>query len=439
MDEEPVLKRARIKYEEGSDIKILEGMYLNKIKGIPSNDKYKSIHIKDLINNIHPQKSIFFTFYYENDFFNEIYEDHRSGMDNITLIIGVDRNIIRKVREEEENINDNIRKRYVPMEAYSTHHTKLSIFFGEDKKPHIVIGSANLNSDEWDNITQALYYVIGKEKSEGYRSEDDFFLADLIQYFETGYKNQIFYEEIIQPLIEELKVWSFLHIKDRLIFSIYGSKIPKFMKDFGMNKIKLLLEGNKEKLGLISYFVIQCSSIGFIGTSEKKWLVDSFLKSLTNEGLNSLDKLKIIYPSLDDVRNSINGYGSGYLFPYSVRNKEKQGKYIDPCLHRWSSETLKRTRYLPHIKTYTAFDSNNKPIYQFIGSQNLSKAAWGEIDGYGTFTMKNYELGIFTFDEKSMIVPYDIPLVKYQSDQKIWTMNENHTEVDCHGCKYIIE
>ncbi|CEF67365.1 Tyrosyl-DNA phosphodiesterase 1 [Strongyloides ratti] len=436
MDDSPPEKRFKQNCQQ-NESPISDGVYLNKIPDIHNDKKINSIHLKDIINNVHPQKSVFFTFYVRESFFDEIYGNYKIGLNNITLIIGVGRDIIKTVKEQKYE-NDNIKRRYVPMEPYASHHTKLSLFFENDGKPHVVVGTANLNSDEWDNITQALYYAKGQEKLQDYEYEKDFFLTDIVHYLESGYKNQIFYDEDIIPLINDLKKWSFIHIKDRIIFSICGMKIPKVMNSFGMNKIRLLLEECKDKLRQISYFVVQCSSIGFIGPSEKKWLVDGFLKNLTNGQLNSLDKLKIIYPSLDDVRNSINGYESGYLFPYTKRNKEKQGKYINPCLHRWKSETLNRTRYLPHIKTYTAFDHSDKPIYQFIGSHNLSKAAWGEMDAYGTFVMKNYEVGFFTFDEKSMIIPYDLPLVKYQSDQQIWTINESHMELDCNGYVYDI-
>uniref|UniRef100_A0A0N5BE10 Tyrosyl-DNA phosphodiesterase n=1 Tax=Strongyloides papillosus TaxID=174720 RepID=A0A0N5BE10_STREA len=436
MDDMHKTKKAKLANQD--DIAtISQGMHLNKLANIPYYNQIKSVCLKEFITTLQPKLSYHFTFYASESFLDEIYANYKIGLENTTLIIGVGRDIIKAVKEQEHE-NKSIKRKYVPMEPYASHHCKLSIFFDHENRPHVAIMTGNLEEDEWSSITQALYYAKGEEKAHDYESSKDMFLIDLLQYLESGYKNQIFFEETIQPLMNNLKCWSFLHIKDRLIFSIYDTKIPKFMKDYSINKIKLLLEENKEKLREISYFVVQCSSIGFMGISERKWLIDRFLKNITNGQLNSLNDLKIIYPSLDDVRNSINGYRNGNLFPYTKRNKEKQGKYINPCLHRWSSENLKRTLYLPHLKTYTAFDSNNEPIYQIVGSQNLSKAAWGEIDDYGTFVMKNYEIGVFTLDRKSMVIPYDIPLVKYQSDQQIWTGNESHMEPDCHGRIYVV-
>ena len=58
---------------------------------------------------------------------------------------------------------------------------------------------------------------------------------------------------------------------------------------------------------------------GSLGKPET-WLTGEFRQSLgTTRGLVPLPKLDIVYPSVDDVRGSVEGYAAGASLPFSER------------------------------------------------------------------------------------------------------------------------
>lgn len=76
---------------------------------------------------------------------------------------------------------------------------------------------------------------------------------------------------------------------------------------------------------------------------------------------------------MEDVRNSIEGYVAGSSLPYSKATSSRQ-PYLMSMLHKWRCEKLGRTRAMPHLKTYSAFnDGETKPIWLIVTSANLSK------------------------------------------------------------------
>lgn len=48
-------------------------------------------------------------------------------------------------------------------EAYGTHHSKISIYDGADRRLHIVISTANLLESDWECKMQAFYHCSGAE------------------------------------------------------------------------------------------------------------------------------------------------------------------------------------------------------------------------------------------------------------------------------------
>lgn len=83
--------------------------------------------------------------------------------------------------------------------------------------------------------------------------------------------------------------------------------------------------------------------------------------------------LRIIYPCVEDVRNSNEGYQAGGSLPYSNSVAVKQ-PYLLNFMHKWRSDRLGRSRAMPHIKTYAAFAKDAlKPSWLLVTSANLSK------------------------------------------------------------------
>uniref|UniRef100_A0A0N4ZMF3 Tyrosyl-DNA phosphodiesterase n=1 Tax=Parastrongyloides trichosuri TaxID=131310 RepID=A0A0N4ZMF3_PARTI len=440
-DEEdaPSRKRIKIDVSENKIFKYSNGFHLNYIKEIENSKQSNAITFNNIITKVKPKKTIFFTFIAEDSFVEECFSEYSEGMDDVSIILGRQRNTPKLDSQKDDD--SKFKRYYVPMEKFTCHHCKLTILIDKDNKPYVVIGTGNLTEDEWSNFTQCLYYAEPNLKviSNNNDKNSDFFKKDLIKFLEVGYgnvlddNNESLYDNIIKPIIGCLSKWSFVHIKDRLVFSVPGERTRKDINDFSYYKVKTLLDKNGS-FNDIDSIIVQCSSIGSIGKNPTTWLEKQYLRSLTNGQISDISKLKIIYPSVQNVRNCNKGYKSGYMFPYTSSTHCKQS-YLDNHFYTWKSDELSRTPFLPHIKTITTFDKYMNPIYQIIGSQNLSMAAWGVDYGYG-YKGKSYELGVITFEKDSMIFSYDLPLQKYGKNESVWDRNGEYMELDRHGKKY---
>ncbi|RWS12087.1 tyrosyl-DNA phosphodiesterase 1-like protein, partial [Dinothrombium tinctorium] len=189
--------------------------------------------------------------------------------------------------------------------------------------------------------------------------------------------------------------------------------------------------------------IAQFSSIGTLGSTPERWLTGEFLDSLKTTGNRPEFKktfLKLIFPCVEDVRNSLEGYMAGGSLPYS-ENVAKKQEYLKSYLHRWKSKLRGRDRASPHIKSYTRVSPDMKHIAWFmLTSANLSKAAWGALEKNGTqLAIRSYELGVLFIPKMfgseeffkvareqkldgdgvnapfSFLLPFDVPLTQYDS------------------------
>ncbi|KAL3807984.1 hypothetical protein ACHAXA_000954 [Cyclostephanos tholiformis] len=124
-------------------------------------------------------------------------------------------------------------------------------------------------------------------------------------------------------------------------------------------------------------------------------------------------RMKIIWPTVEEIRNSVEGYGAGGAIPGRVANLDKD--FLKPLYHRWSSSSnddgegnhssLRTARHAPHIKTYVQpSDSDPNSIeWLALASHNLSIAAWGRLQKASAqggrddrvLFISNWELGVF--------------------------------------------
>ncbi|XP_040598573.1 tyrosyl-DNA phosphodiesterase 1 isoform X2 [Mesocricetus auratus] len=210
----------------------------------------------------------------------------------------------------------------------------------------------------------------------------------------------------------------------------------------------------------------QFSSIGSLGPDESKWLCSEFKESLLalrEDGRipgKSAVPLHLIYPSVENVRTSLEGYPAGGSLPYGIQTAEKQN-WLHSYFHKWSAETSGRSNAMPHIKTYMRPSSDfSKLAWFLVTSANLSKAAWGTLEKNGTQLMiRSYELGVLflpsafgldTFRVKqkffssscepaaSFPVPYDLPPELYGSKDRPWIWNIPYVKApDTHGNMWV--
>lgn len=200
--------------------------------------------------------------------------------------------------------------------------------------------------------------------------------------------------------------------------------------------------------------VCQFSSIGSLS---EKWIRD-FASSLsvdTGRDVVDADRLMLVYPTVEEIRTSIEGYAGGASVPGKSKNLRKT--FISPLLHKWSggSSSIHKPSNIPHMKTYYQLSKDKDLLEWFVlTSHNLSKAAWGEVidSQYGKcLRILSWEMGVFCCPKliaDQQLVPFDmikdsgsfvIPLPyqtqpeRYGADDQPWAVDEKYDKADTFG------
>ncbi|KAG1651256.1 Tyrosyl-DNA phosphodiesterase 1 [Nymphon striatum] len=308
--------------------------------------------------------------------------------------------------------------------AFGTHHTKMMFLHYKDGFK-VVIHTANLVEQDWNKRTQGVWisekYQQMSDEDTSSGDSDTHFKQDLIEYI-SCYRNLK-----LKPWIELIKKYDFSSTKVHLIASVPGRFRDNEKHRFGHLKLRKILKESGPKKDLVdaSWHIIgQFSSIGSLGKDASQWLRGEWLTSLstTKETVNPGHNinLKLVFPSVDDVRLSLEGYPAGVSLPYSKNTAIKQ-LYLNSYLHRWKSELHGRTHASPHIKSYMRVSSDDTELAWFlITSANLSKAAWGALEKNGTQLMiRSYELGVLFVPQS-----FRYPLRSYSAPSSIFPSSD---------------
>lgn len=343
---------------------------------------------------------------------------------------------------------------------YGTHHTKAMLFLYETGM-RVVIHTANLVPNDWYEKTQGYWVSPLFPKLENGRSgildgdSPTRFKRDLVEYLQA-YK------------CAELTRWAnlikghdFTDCRAVLVGSVPGYHMGAQKDAWGHTKVRRTLAQHSapspHQRGQRPTTIIQCSSIGSLGKDSRSWLSAELGLSLsgakTTTITTSTPKMSVVYPSQEDVQGSSEGWMGGSCLPYNSATHEKQ-PWLADLLHSWRSEARKRTRAMPHIKTYTQVTCDLQDAhYLLLTSANLSKAAWGCLQKQGTqLFIRSYELGVLLLPKfvtegsafslgpsgtpGQLTLPYDLPLTPYRPGASPWFMNTKKKEKDVFGRTY---
>lgn len=336
--------------------------------------------------------------------------------------------------------------------VYGTHHTKMMLLLYKDGL-RVIVHTANMVPSDWAQKTQAVWVgPLCPRLAPGSKDGDSEtgFRADLLSYLSA------YGDMHINEWCHYIRTHDFSAVKVFLVGSVPGRHTGSRKSCFGHLRLRNLLSQHGPSKDLVSNhwpLVAQFSSIGSLGASAESWLLGEFLSSLsTTKGSVVTARsvpLKLVFPSVDDVRCSLEGYPAGASIPYSIVTADKQ-RWLDSYFHRWKSDRLGRSAASPHIKTYTRLSPSSKQIaWLLVTSANLSKAAWGALEKNGSQLMiRSYELGVLLFpanfgqattfvvsdgssgnDALFLPLPYDVPLVPYKKDDEPWTWDSQHREL----------
>jgi len=300
--------------------------YLTKVKGIDNkfNDfNSKSIHIKDILSESMGKlmESVQLNYMFEIDWLLDQYAEPFRKLP-LLIVYGSKRDgIATKEMQNQTNKYPFIKLFGAQIfDMFGTHHTKMMIL-RYDNGLRVCIHSANLIERDWSQKTQGvwispLFPPISANQTSADVSQTRF-KTDLLQYLDTYNSKEIDYwcQLIRRHDLSSAKVF--------LIGSVPGRHVGDNKSKFGHLKLRQVLNsfGPSSKNVDTSWPVVaQFSSIGSLGSTAENWLTGEFLISLStvNGGKSCITKpqLKLIFPSVDDVRNSLEGYIGGSSLPY---------------------------------------------------------------------------------------------------------------------------
>ncbi|WJX81537.1 tyrosyl-DNA phosphodiesterase 1, variant 2 [Trifolium repens] len=281
--------------------------------------------------------------------------------------------------------------------SFGTHHSK-AMFLVYPRGVRIIVHTANLIYVDWNNKSQGLWMQDFPWKDQNSLSKGSGFENDLV-----GYLSALKWPEfsVNLPSLGNFSICpSFFKKFDysdamvRLIASVPGYHSGNGLKKWGHMKLRSVLqECTFDEEFKKSPLVYQFSSLGSL---DEKWMVE--LASSMSAGLSEdrvplgMGEPQIIWPTVEDVRCSIEGYAAGSAIPSPLKNVEKA--FLKKYWAKWKANHTGRTRAMPHIKTFARYNNQNLAWF-CLTSANLSKAAWGALQKNNSQLMiRSYELGV---------------------------------------------
>lgn len=157
---------------------------------------------------------------------------------------------------------------------------------------------------------------------------------------------------------------------------------------YGHAALRRLLEN--EKFAHDSNVVFNFSSLGSIRPA---WLQDEFEPAVyASAGQPRHRRLQLVLPTVTQVAKSNESYKAGESLP--VRAKNVHREHIRNRLCVWNAGKSGRSRAMPHIKTMLRYTNDARIEWLYLGSANLSGAAWGWMRKNGNLDILSFEIGV---------------------------------------------
>ncbi|XP_074398596.1 tyrosyl-DNA phosphodiesterase 1 isoform X2 [Zonotrichia albicollis] len=372
--------------------------FLTKVRGIERNYNSGALHIKDILSPLFGTLISSAQFNYCIDVGWLVRQYPQEFRKKPLLIVHGERRESKAELIAQARPYENISFCQAKLDiAFGTHHTKMMLLLYEEGL-RVVIHTSNLIADDWHQKTQGIWlsplYPRLPEGASGGESATNF-KSDLISYL-AAYNSPALKEWI--DLIQE-------HDLSETRVFLLGSTPGRYQgsdkEKWGHLRLRKLLKEYAVPIAESWPLVGQFSSIGSMGADGSKWLCSEFQDSLVAAGssVTAFRKcdvpIHLVYPTVNNVRQSLEGYPAGGSLPYSIQTAQKQ-LWLHSYFHKWSAEVTGRTHAMPHIKTYMRLSPDFQKIAWFlVTSANLSKAAWGALEKNGSQLMiRSYELGV---------------------------------------------
>ena len=332
-------------------------------------------------------------------------------------------------------------------EPFGTHHSKMMVFIRQDDSAQVVVHTANMISQDWSNMCQAVWrsplLPLNCKDSKLDRTHPigsgERFKADLLRYLR-------FYGRRLGDLPDQLDLYDFGSIRAAFIATVperQKVEMSDSKTSWGWLRLGQVLRQISCRTGIdeTPSIHMQVSSVATLGRNDD-WLQNLFdtmsvskargdSKSTFPEvppqktSQKRKPKLRVIFPTADTIRRSLNGYASGGSIHWKIQSGAQRAQldYFRPYLCHWAGDgmlnvmTFKgqsssaktssakveireagRRRTAPHIKTYIRFsdESQSRIDWAMLTSANLSTQAWGSLPGKkdGEVRTSSFETGV---------------------------------------------
>ncbi|EED20610.1 tyrosyl-DNA phosphodiesterase, putative [Talaromyces stipitatus ATCC 10500] len=502
---------------EGRPRVIPSPFQLTHIRDLPSDKNVDTVQLHDILGDPMIRECWQFNYCFDVDFVMSQFDQDVKDLVQVKIVHGSwKQDSPNRLRIDEAcarypNVEPIVA--YMP-EPFGTHHSKMMILLRHDDLAQVIIHTANMLAGDWTNMSQALWrspllplsstpYNPATEEAAVFGTGARF-KRDLLAYLEFYGRRKT------GSLVDQLRKFDFYAIRAVLVASV-----PSKERLSRMNSSQSTLWGwpaLKDALRQISlsdnehiedpHVVIQVSSIASLGQTDK-WLKDVLFDSLCpssilpNASKRCNPKFSIVFPTPDEIRRSLNGYGSGGSIHMKLQSvaQQKQLQYMRPYLCHWAGDQEQtpvrisrtnaevpsniqstdagRRRAAPHIKTYIRFSDKTKMDsidWVMITSANLSTQAWGAApNSNGEVRICSWEIGVLVWpqlivgdspepgaERPKMVpcfqkdrpelpnnnditpivgfrMPYDLPLARYGVQDVPWCATINHPEPDWLG------
>ncbi|KAL2655300.1 hypothetical protein AAZV13_04G059400 [Glycine max] len=346
--------------------------------------------------------------------------------------------------------------------SFGTHHSKAMMLI-YPQGVRVIVHTANLIYVDWNNKSQGLWMQDFPWKDQNSLSKGSGFENDLVEYLSVLKWPEF---SVNLPFLGSVSIcpsffrkFDYSDARVRLIASVPGYHSGSSLKKWGHMKLRSLLqECTFDEEFKKSPLVYQFSSLGSL---DEKWMTE--LASSMSAGLSEdktplgMGEPQIIWPTVEDVRCSLEGYAAGNAVPSPLKNVEKT--FLKKYWAKWKADHTGRCRAMPHIKTFARY-KNQSLAWFLLTSANLSKAAWGALQKNNTqlmirsyedkcparesSEMKKTKLVTLTGIKKESMhssseviiplpLPYELPPLPYSSQDIPWSWDRQYNKKDVYG------
>ncbi|KAJ7560336.1 hypothetical protein O6H91_04G125000 [Diphasiastrum complanatum] len=263
--------------------------------------------------------------------------------------------------------------------SYGTHHSK-AMFLIFTTGVRVIVHTSNLIYVDWNNKTQGLWMQDFPFKGSTQIGTTSPFENDLVEYLQglewTGCMVDTPEAGKMKINAQYFRKFDYANASVRLVASIPGYHQGQHLTKWGHMKLRSILQDQVfEEQFRNSPLVYQFSSIGSL---DEKWMGEfassTCAGSMPNKELLGPGEVQIVWPTVEDVRWSLEGYAAGNAIPSPAKNVDKN--FLSKYWAHWQAEHTGRRWFL-------------------LTSANLSKAAWGALQKNGSQLMiRSYELGV---------------------------------------------